>query len=53
MVGGLIVASFERDVCWVCDGEGFTGPFFNDCPRCKGTGVIEIEDEGEQENAKN
>ena len=38
--GDLIVG----EICWACDGEGYIGPFFHDCPNCGGSGVTGIEE---------
>jgi RecJ-like exonuclease len=41
--------SFERDVCWVCDGEGFIN-LWTICGRCNGTGESNLE--GEKDGSK-
>lgn len=37
------MSSFERDVCWACDGEGWRD-LWRPCPRCNGTGESNLED---------
>ncbi len=37
------MSSFERDVCWSCDGLGWYDTF-RICDRCNGTGESNLED---------
>jgi DnaJ-class molecular chaperone len=44
-----IVNSFERDVCWACDGEGWLD-LWRVCPRCKGSGESDLDKRENEEN---